>query len=69
MLLADVNKEVVGKYGVFGEMKFMGKTYMGTSRTSFLIDPSGKIVKVYEQVKPEEHAAEVLADLSDLAAK
>jgi peroxiredoxin Q/BCP len=68
-LLADVNKEVVGEYGVFGEKKFMGKTYMGTSRTSFLIDPSGKIVKVYEQVKPEEHAAEVLADLSNLAAK
>ena len=63
-LLADVHKEVVGRYGVFGEKKFMGKTYMGTSRTSFLINPSGEIVKVYEKVKPEEHAAEVLHDLS-----
>ncbi len=63
-LLADVHKEVVGRYGVFGEKKFMGKTYMGTSRTSFLINPSGEIIKVYEKVKPEEHAAEVLHDLS-----
>ncbi|MHB8660583.1 MAG: thioredoxin-dependent thiol peroxidase [Minisyncoccota bacterium] len=66
-LLADEHKEVVGQYGVFGEKKFMGKTYMGTSRTSFLIDPSGKIAKVYEKVKPEKHAAEVLADLAALA--
>lgn len=65
-LLADVNKEVVGQYGVFGEKKFMGKVYMGTSRTSFLIDPSGKIAKVYEKVKPEVHAAEVISDLKAL---
>jgi peroxiredoxin Q/BCP len=62
-LLADENKEVVGQYGVFGEKKMMGKTYMGVRRSSFLIDPSGKIAKVYEKVKPETHAAEVLADL------
>src|ERR1700691_6447664 len=43
ILLADAYKEVVGRYGVFGEKKFMGKTYMGTSRTSFLIDPLGNI--------------------------
>ncbi|MBI3571998.1 thioredoxin-dependent thiol peroxidase [Candidatus Kaiserbacteria bacterium] len=65
-LLADVNKEVVGKYGVFGEKKFMGRTYMGTRRTSFLINPEGKIAKVYEKVKPELHAAEVIADLKTL---
>lgn len=65
-LLADVNKEVVGQYGVFGEKKFMGRTYMGTMRTSFLIDPSGKIAKVYEKVKPEVHAAEVISDLKAL---
>ncbi len=63
-LLADENKEVVGQYGVFGEKKMMGKTYMGVRRSSFLIDPSGKIAKVYEKVKPETHAAEVLADLA-----
>ena len=66
-LLADEHKEVVGKYGVFGEKKFMGRTYMGTRRSSFLIDPSGTIAKVYEKVKPETHAAEVIADLKAFA--
>jgi thioredoxin-dependent peroxiredoxin len=66
-LLADEMKEVVGTYGVFGEKKFLGKTYMGIRRTSFLIDPEGKIAKVYEGVKPLVHAKEVLADLSALA--
>lgn len=65
-LLADEHKEVVGAYGVFGEKKFMGKTYMGTSRTSFLIDPEGNIAKVYEKVKPPVHAAEVIKDLKEL---
>ncbi len=65
-LLADEHKEVVGMYGVFGEKKFMGRVYMGTMRTSFLIDPKGTIVKVYEKVKPEKHAAEVIADLKVL---
>ncbi len=66
-LLSDAHKEVVGQYGVFGERKFMGKTYMGTSRTSFLIRPDGTIAKVYGKVKPEQHAAEVIADLKALA--
>jgi len=65
-LLADVNKEMVGAYGVFGEKKFMGRTYMGIKRSSFLIDPNGKIAKVYEKVKPLTHAAEVIADLKEL---
>ncbi len=66
-LLADENKEMVGEYGVFGEKKFMGRTYMGVSRTSFLVDPKGTIAKVYEKVKPLTHAAEVIADLKELA--
>lgn len=66
-LLSDMHKEVVGMYGVFGEKKFMGKTYMGTNRTSFLINPSLLIAKVYEKVKPETHAAEVILDLKALA--
>lgn len=66
-LLADETKEVVGMYGVFGEKKMMGRTYMGTRRTSFLIDPEGKIAKVYAKVKPESHATEVLADLATLS--
>lgn len=66
-LLADVDKEMVGAYGVYGEKKMYGRTYMGTMRTSFLIDPQGKVAKVYEKVKPEKHAGEVIADLKALA--
>jgi len=55
-LLADEHKKVVNLYGVWGKKKFMGREYMGTLRTSFLINPVGKIVKVYEKVKPAEHA-------------
>ena len=63
-LLADENKEVVEKYGVWGKKKFMGREYMGTMRTSFLIGRDGIIEKIYENVKPETHAADVLADLT-----
>lgn len=66
-LLADVDKSVVRAYGVWGKKKFMGREYMGTSRMSFLIDPDGKIAKVYEKVKPAAHAAEVLTDKKDLS--
>jgi len=62
-LLADEGKEVVNAYGVWGDKKFMGKEYEGILRTSFLIGPDGVIEKVYENVKPEMHAAEVLEDL------
>ena len=65
-LLADTNKEVVGRYGVFGEKKMMGRTYMGVRRASFLIDPKGLVAKVYEKVRPAEHASEVIADLKAL---
>lgn len=66
-LLADTAKQVVEKYGVWGEKKFMGRTYMGTKRTSFLIDPRGKVAKIYENVKPPGHAEQVLEDLKTLA--
>ncbi len=65
-LLADEEKKVVKAYGVWGKKKFMGREYMGVMRTSFLIDPKGKIAKVYENVKPKDHADEVLKDLKDL---
>ncbi|HEY4499777.1 MAG TPA: thioredoxin-dependent thiol peroxidase [Candidatus Paceibacterota bacterium] len=65
-LLADENKEVVKKYGVWAKKKFMGREYMGTLRTSFLIGPKGKIAKIYENVKPEFHAEEVLKDITIL---
>lgn len=62
-LLADEDKKVVHAYGVWGLKKFMGREYEGIFRVSFLIDPEGKIAKVYDPVKPELHAQEVLADL------
>ncbi|KKQ77944.1 MAG: alkyl hydroperoxide reductase [Candidatus Zambryskibacteria bacterium RIFCSPLOWO2_01_FULL_39_39] len=62
-LLSDEKKKVVEKYGVWAQKSMYGKKYMGTIRTSFLINPKGKIVKVYEKVNPEKHAEEVLRDL------
>ena len=65
-LLADINKEVVTAYEVYGPKKFMGKEYEGILRTSFLISPEGKIAKVYEKVKPEGHVEEVISDFKNL---
>jgi len=62
-LLADTDKQIVGAYGVWGEKSFMGRTYRGTHRVTFLIGPDGTIQKIWPRVKPEEHAAEVLAAL------
>lgn len=62
-LLSDEQKEVVKAYGVWGLKKMMGREYEGISRTSFLINPAGIIEKVYEKVKPEVHAQEVLEDV------
>lgn len=62
-ILADVDKEVVNKYGVWVEKSMYGKKYMGIQRDSFLIDEEGVIVKHYEKVKPEEHVNQVMADL------
>lgn len=63
MLLADEKKKVVNAFGVWGKKKMMGREYDGISRTSFLIAPDGTIEKVYENVKPELHAEQVLEDL------
>lgn len=60
-LLADVEHKVADQYGVWGRKKYMGKEYDGMFRTTYLIDPEGKIVKVFENVKPADHSAEVLA--------
>lgn len=67
-LLADEEKKVVEQYGVWQKKKFMGREYMGTMRTSFLIDPEGNIARIYEGVKPPVHAKEVLKDLETLTA-
>ena len=63
-LLADEGHAVADAYGVWGRKKFMGREYDGIFRTSFLIDEEGKISRVYENVKPELHADQVLADLA-----
>lgn len=65
-LLSDPQKNVVKKYGVWGKKKFMGREFEGILRTSFLIDPNGKIFKIYENVKPATHAQEVLEELQNI---
>lgn len=66
LLLADTEKALAKAYGVWGPKKFLGREFLGTHRISFLINPQGKIAKVYEKVKPAEHAAEILRDLTAL---
>lgn len=65
-LLSDPEKTTLEVYGVWQKKKFMGREYMGIVRTSFLIDPKGKIIKIYQNVKPEIHAQEVLDDMKNL---
>ena len=64
-LLADVDHAVCEAYGVWGDKQLMGRNYMGVMRTTFLIDPNGKIKKVFEKVRPAEHSAEMLAALKE----
>jgi thioredoxin-dependent peroxiredoxin len=64
-LLADEDKQIVRAYGVWGEKSFMGRKYQGTHRVTFLIGADGRIRRIWAQVKPEPHAAEVLAALAD----
>src|SRR6185437_4352062 len=64
-LLADESREMIKKYGVWGKKKFMGCEYDGIFRNSFLINPEGKIAKIYEKVKPALHAEEVLEYLKN----
>ena len=65
-LLADENHEVADLYGVWGEKKMYGKTYMGVSRETFLIDSEGKVVKIFPKVSPKTHDEVVLEALSEL---
>jgi len=66
-LLADTQKEVVEKYGVWVEKNMYGKKYMGIARTTFLLHPNGTIAKMYTTVKVGEHSATVLKDIKSLA--
>ena len=62
-LLADDGHKICDTYEVWGPKKFLGKSYEGVLRTTFLIDDEGQIVKVYENVRPAAHSAEVLSEL------
>ena len=62
-LLADAEKDIANKYFVMKEKNMYGKKVMGVARTTFVIGEDGKIAKIYANVKPEGHAAELLAGL------
>jgi thioredoxin-dependent peroxiredoxin len=62
-LLADPDHQVAERYGVWVEKKNYGKTYWGIERSTFVIDEDGKVSRVMRRVKPDTHAADVLAAL------
>ncbi|MEL7148175.1 MAG: thioredoxin-dependent thiol peroxidase [Bacteroidota bacterium] len=59
-LIADTEKEVHNLYGTWGEKKMYGKTYMGTLRTTFVIDEEGVITEIIEKVKTKDHTAQIV---------
>ncbi len=59
-LLADTDHAIADAFGSYGDKQFMGKTYTGVLRKTFLIDETGRIKKIFDKVKVEEHADEVL---------
>ncbi len=68
-LLADEEIKVLKKYKVWGKKKFMGREFMGTIRTTFLIDKKGGILRVWNNVKVKDHANEVLETLQKIVKK
>ena len=62
-LVADTGNDVSKSYGVYGLKKFMGREYMGVNRSTFLIDKTGKIVKIFKRVRPAGHSQEVFQAL------
>jgi len=65
-LLADVDKVVSKQFGVWGKKLFMGREYLGVTRSTFLVDEKGKIFKIYSKVKAAGHSKEVLNDFLKL---
>lgn len=63
-LIADADKKIVNDYKVFGEKKFMGRTFMGTYRTTFIIDEKGMIEKIFTKVKTINHTKQILEALN-----
>jgi len=66
-LLADTEKKVINAFGVYKEKNMYGKKVMGIARTTFIIGPDGKIKHVFNKVKPEGHAEQVLEYLKEAA--
>jgi peroxiredoxin Q/BCP len=66
-LLADADKKVANFFGVIKEKNMYGKKVKGIARTTFLISPEGKIAHIFENVKPDGHAEEVLAHVKSAA--
>jgi len=62
-LIADTEKEILNTYGVWGEKKMYGRTYMGVFRTTFIIDEEGIIQKIFRKVKTKEHTEQILKEL------
>ncbi len=65
-LLSDVDHQMMETYGVWQKKKMYGREYMGVVRTTYLIDPKGKIVRIWPKVKVKEHAEEVKQELVEL---
>jgi len=63
-LLADTDHAVAEEYGAWGEKRYMGRTYFGVSRSTFVIGEDGTVKKIFPKVKPAEHADDVLAALA-----
>jgi peroxiredoxin Q/BCP len=64
-LLSDPERDVIDRYGAWGEKSTLGKTYMGIIRSTYLIDPDGRIARAWPKVKADGHAAEVLQALGE----
>ena len=64
-LLADINRDVLNRYGVWGEKKFMGRTFDGIHRTTFIIDENGVIKKIINKVKTKNHTEQILEALKE----
>jgi peroxiredoxin Q/BCP len=67
-LLADPDHAVAEKYGAWGEKSMYGKKYMGVLRSTFIVDPKGKIARIFPKVQPKKHDGLVLKALAELAA-
>lgn len=65
-LLIDEDFEVSSKYNAYGEKKFMGRTFLGIHRKTFVLDSDKKIIKVFEKVRPKNHPEEVLEFIDSL---